>query len=153
MITFGPDRDVDQIDLEGEKRVQGLVYLLHYLAGRGEQYFTDSKSAIELQVKSVLGVAPKAQSIESLTYERLNELLLLVDESRISRAFFEFFFKTPADDSGIPLEAFRMGITRFRGFAMLKFGNFRFAFRRLREIQETDDLYRHLMPWTRDTKE
>ena len=119
MINFGPDQDVDQIDLEGEKRVQGLVYLLHYLAGRGEQYFTDNKTVIEEQVKSVLGVAPKAETIESLTYERLNELLLLVDESRISRAFFEFFFELPADGSGISLDALRKGITRFRGFAML----------------------------------
>ncbi len=153
MIQFGPDRDVDQVSLESGKRVEGLVYLLHYLAGRGEQYFTDSKTAIEVQVNAILGVAPKAESIESLTYERLNELLLLVDESRISRAFFEFFFERSSDGLTISLESLRKGVTRFRGFAMLKFGNFRFAFRRLREMLEREDLEKHLMPWTKDTAE
>lgn len=153
MITFGTDVDVERISLVGEKRVRGLVYLLHYLAGRGEQYFSDSKVVIEEQVRLVLGVAPKAEKVEAFSYERLNELLLLVDESRISRAFFDFFFRQADDQSEILLDALRAGVTRFRGLAMLKFGNFRFAFRALREIDNTEGLRRELAPWARESEE
>jgi hypothetical protein len=152
MIRFESDRDVDQIDLKSDQ-VKGLVYLLHYLAGRaGGRYFSD-EAPMHQHLDWVSAVAPRAFSVTSLNYEQINELLVLVDESRISRAFFEFFFRPRTPESPISLEEFKEGVKRFRGFAMLCYGNFRYPFRRLREMADVEEIKAALLPWTKETED
>lgn len=82
----------------------------------------------------------KAQTV-GLNYAQFNELLLLLDQDRVSRAFFEFFFgngNTKPEETRITLNELKQGIIKFRGFAMLAFGNFRFAYKRLISKDETN---------------
>jgi hypothetical protein len=44
-----------------------------------------------------------------------------------------------------------IGVMRFRGFAMLSFGNFRFAFRHLNKIKEAKAFLDQLDPWNIDS--
>ncbi len=75
-----------------------------------------------------------------ISFEQLNEILLLFGARRISRGFFELFFRrgvqgvASADGEAPPsisIADLRSGVARFRVFALLHFGNFRFAFARL----------------------
>ena len=87
-----------------------------------------------------------------LSHEQLNELLLSIEESRISRAFYDCLILAEtlgdAPEAEISLEDLKRGVTRFRGFAMLAFGNFRFAFLRLAIIDDKRDLLGALLPWS-----
>ncbi|TET94312.1 MAG: hypothetical protein E3J26_04760, partial [Candidatus Zixiibacteriota bacterium] len=114
-----------------------------------------------------------------LSFAQFNELLLLIDKNRIGKGFFYYFFvpteswfDLPADRIEKPLQIaeqlqeslydgrplasyniskteFRTGVIRFRGFAMLRYGNFRFAHKDLRNktIAEICDV---LQPFSSD---
>jgi len=73
-----------------------------------------------------------------LAYEQFNELLLLLKQATVSKGFFDFFFNVPK----ISLEQLREGIVRFKGFAMLAFGNFRYAFKTLMALSIEDIRHR-----------
>jgi len=62
-----------------------------------------------------------------LNYSQFNELLLLLNQDIVTKDFFIFIFKK----ENINLEELKYGIIYFRGFAMLCFGNFRFAYKTL----------------------
>lgn len=79
-----------------------------------------------------------------VTFQQFNELLLVLNQDRVSQAFFKFFF----GDEGKPL-TFRQlqeGVVKFKGFAIVCFGNFRFAFRRLSKIEDIAELESELGP-------
>jgi hypothetical protein len=71
--------------------------------------------------------ALKKIQTNKMSFEQLNEILLLMNQNRITRDFFDYFFK----DDCITIEELKEGITKFRGYAMLCFGNFRFSFKEL----------------------
>ncbi len=71
---------------------------------------------------------------DGINYEQFNELLLLLNQDRVSRSFFKFFFGSER----IKLAELKRGITKFRGFAMLCLGNFRFAYKELISKNEED---------------
>ena len=79
-----------------------------------------------------------------LSCEEFNELLLLFNQRRVTREFFSFFFLQREPDTHAPLAVpfanLADGIRRFRGFAMLRFGNFRFAYRNLSKKSDWKDL-------------
>ncbi len=98
----------------------------------GETYYGPLQPHIKSQVSSVLKMA----NAEGLNYEQFNELLLLLDQDRVTRAFFDRFFEGFISD----LEHLAKSIIKFRGFAMLCFGNFRFAYKHLSRCnQEQQD--------------
>lgn len=79
----------------------------------------------------------KAKS-QGLNYEQFNEALLLLNRDRISKSFYSFFFKghllkanKSLQNGKITLEELKKGIINFRGYAMLCFGNFKFAYNKL----------------------
>ncbi len=112
-----------------------------------------------------------------ITFEQLNELLLLIEELRVSSAFYRFFILGHTPDRGTnevesgpersekagmdtgfkgvfaSLKDIKKGTTRFRGFAMLAFGNFRFAFRQLSKENQIQRLCDQLRPWAEPTTE
>jgi len=63
----------------------------------------------------------------SINFNQFNELLLLLNQDKVNREFFNFFFKKER----ITLDELKQGIINFRGFAMLCFGNFRSAYKSL----------------------
>jgi hypothetical protein len=70
------------------------------------------------------------RGLKRISYEQFNEILLILNQKRISRRFFEFFF-AGAKGRSVSLNAIPNAVERFRGFAMLRYGNFRFAYRQL----------------------
>ncbi len=81
----------------------------------------------------------------SVAYEQFNELLLILNQDRISRTFFDYFFVGEQEEGRqLTLEQLRSGVIRFKGFAIMCFGNFRFAYRRLNRIQSDDELLSEL---------
>ena len=120
------DKKVRDLD---PKQPQSMIRLVGMLCGEPLNP-SDTDAAV---LQSMLTDADK------INYEQLNEVLLLLNQDRISRHFYAFFF---CPESGtcdaINLEQLSKGIERFRGFAMLCFGNFRFAFRKLRTAAPDD---------------
>lgn len=78
-----------------------------------------------------------------MSFEQLNEVLLLMNQNRVGEAFFQYFFK---NNSSITLKELEEGIIHFRGYVMLRFGNFRFGFKELlsKNLLEIDET---LMPF------
>lgn len=72
----------------------------------------------------------------SFTLEQFNDILLLSNQRQVSRAFFEFFFRPTAGQ--VTFDQIRRGISTFEGFAMLRFGNVRYAFRKLYELDSAE---------------
>lgn len=72
--------------------------------------------------------------LESLRLEDLNDILILVDQFPVSNAFFSMFFSQ--GDKEISFEELKTGVLRFEGFAILLFGNVRFAYRKLRSLSK-----------------
>lgn len=78
-----------------------------------------------------------------INYEQFNEILLLLNQDIVSKGFFEFFFAKER----ILLDDLKKGITKFKGFAMLRFGNFRYAYKQLikKDKKEIED---DLLPYS-----
>lgn len=79
-----------------------------------------------------------------VTFQQLNELLLVLNQDRLSRAFFDFFLNdgTPS----LSMDGLKQGVVKFKGYAMVCFGNFRFAYRELSTIDDPTDLRDELGP-------
>lgn len=58
----------------------------------------------------------------NLNYEQFNEVLLLLNENRISEGFYEFFFEVDKNEK-IDFKKIKYGITKFRGYSFLQYGN------------------------------
>jgi hypothetical protein len=106
----------------------------------GEKYYASFDEAISLQLSKFL----ERVKNEDLNYAQFNELLLLLDQDRVSPAFFDYFFK-----NHMTLEEMRKNIIHFRGFAILAFGNFRFAYKELSRCKSEKHLMHLLRPFSK----
>jgi hypothetical protein len=84
--------------------------------------------------KAQLAALPEAWDLGTL-----NQALLLCMQPAVSRDFYECFFTHRPKDGDS--ESFRVGLTQFRAYALLAYGNFRYAFTTLgrlprQEIEE-----------------
>lgn len=95
----------------------------------GEKYYKEPSEDDRKLLEALLCKANK----NDLGYEQFNELLLLLDQDRVSEDFFKFFF----EKKKITLEELKQGVIKFRGYAMLCFGNYRFAYKKL--IQKNEE--------------
>lgn len=79
-------------------------------------------------------------NIAQVNWNQFNELLLLCNKDRISEGFFNVFFREHLNiqDSAINLSKVKDGIKEFRIFAILGFGNFRFAYRILSKLSKDE---------------
>ena len=105
-----------------------------------------SVSAVERRLVDLL---LKRAADHRLNYEQFNELLLVLRQNRVSRAFFKFFF----GDGTVSLEALRAGIVRFRGLAMLCYGNFTYARRTLTRLCTDAEIQERMGRFGRSTEE
>ena len=87
---------------------------------------------------------------KKLDCTQMNELLLLVNKDRVEPPFFEAFFTkqqlyapTPSI-RGCSVAEIEAGVERFQKVAMLAYGNFIFAYRKLARIRTTDELQEEL---------
>src|SRR5664280_2056026 len=174
MPTFHNDTDVNELD--PQSHLVDLITLLSLLVGeaisvpsKDELHESSSQDRARAEILAGLYATP-GQTPATLTFEQLNELLLLLGQDRISKFFFDFFFldtdpplepaptpgvssedgQTPPDqlNRSITWKQLKTGVTRFRGHALLCFGNFRFAFKRLNETRTSTDLLKELGEWT-----
>jgi len=110
----------------------------------GENYY----KTLSVTEKSLLSNLLSKMRTEGLNYPQFNELLLFLDQDRVSKAFFKFFF----GKEKIKLKELKEGLIKFRGFAMLCFGNFRFAYKQLSQKNEKE-LEEVLKPYCKPTDE
>ena len=87
---------------------------------------------------------------EGIGHSQLNELLLTLGFDRITLDFFEYVFE--GHMRVVSYEQLEAGITKFRKHAMLLYGNVKFGFKTLAELDapELDRTLRPLMPVDRE---
>lgn len=113
------DSEIEKMDLGNPDNVFRLI--VRCLCGEtcSTTLFDEDKILLKKFMDSV--------SKNGLNYEQFNELLLLLNQNRVEKPFFDFFFKKNIKS----LEDIKKGVIEFRGYAMLCFGNFRFAYKQL----------------------
>lgn len=121
------DREVETLDM---RDIDQLAYLIvHKLCGKDSIRYNkkDRKfEYIDLEVdRYLLKKFLSEVAAKGIDHCQFNELLLLLNQHRVSEDFFHLFL----GKDKIELEMLKSGIIRFRGFAMLRFGNFRFAYK------------------------
>lgn len=118
------------------------MYLLIVKDLCGERYHRPFDESDRAHLTEFLTVTSR----EGLTYERFNEWLLLLEQDRVSEPFYNVFF---CADGSLELENFPKCVVNFRGFAMLRYGNIRFAYKDL-STKSHSQLIRCLNPfWER----
>lgn len=117
------DKEMDELNLEKPK---DMIKCINLLCDQ-----TPSQDDLKLLAKMI----DKAKD-EGIGYEQFNELLLLLNQVRIEEGFFLFFFKP--QNGKITLEMLKKGVTKFRGYAMLCYVNFRHAYKKWIGMTETD---------------
>ena len=124
------DNKVQALNLKSPKDVQELLEV-HLCGHAAPSELTESDE--QLLEKFVTKAVPVG-----VTFEQLNELLLVLNQNRISRVFFDFFFDARREENELlSFNELRAGVIRFKGFAMVCFGNYRFAFRQLSALTDT----------------
>ncbi|MFQ5862168.1 MAG: hypothetical protein ACE5IC_03500 [Candidatus Brocadiales bacterium] len=108
-VEFVTDRVVDSLTCTAEN----VIKLLGYLCGEPIRASSEDKLLLEKLLKRT----------HSFNYQQINEILLLLNQDRINEGFFEFFFGA-ASDKLIDFGKLKEGVKNFRGFAMLKYGDF-----------------------------
>lgn len=108
------EADFDRMELRNAAELSSLIVEHFCTKPMPELSEEDMRLVEKLRAKA---------AVEGLNYEQFNELLLLLRQNLVSRAFFDFFFRKPT----ITLEDLKAGITTFRGWAMLRYGNLVFA--------------------------
>lgn len=76
-------------------------------------------------------LASRLDDEQAIDCSELNELLLLVNKDRIEQPFFQHFFPPPCK-----VRDLTKGVRRFQAAAMLEYGNFIYAFRKLSKIRD-----------------
>lgn len=123
------DMEVRQLDLTKINDITKLI--IKYLCG--QKYDEPFYKCYEILGADFISNVEK----NKLNYEQFNELLLVLYQDRVEKAFFKFFFD---EKDMISLHELRNGIIKFRVLAMLCFGNFRFAYKQLITIKSEDEL-------------
>ncbi len=77
---------------------------------------------------------------------QFNELLLLLEQPIISPGFLKFFFGKEV----VKFDDIKKGIVKFRGYAMLIFGNFRYAYKALHEM-DFEQIPEKCLPYSVET--
>ncbi len=91
---------------------------------------------------------------ETIDCSQFNELLLIANKDRIEESFFNFFFvKKESPTSECRIKDIPNGVKKFQKSAMLCFGNFIYAFRKLSKIRNLALLKEELGDQCRDTSQ
>ena len=132
------DEEIRKLGLTNVSDLAKLI--IEYLCG--QKYY---RPLFEEEKRLLTNLAQHGE----LNYEQFNELLLLLNQDRVEEAFYKFFF----EKDRISLHDIKKGVIKFRGFAMLCFGNFRFAYKLLITEGSEDELTESLEPYWRKPSE
>lgn len=140
------DKEVEELDTND---VDQLAYLIvNKLCGKSSIKDTGKNvdkrfEKLDIEIaNNLLEKFIKKVSTEELDHFLFNELLLLLDQHRVSKDFFDFLF----EKEKIKLKDLKEGIIKFRGFAMLAYGNFRFAYKKLNQ-KSKEEIEESLSPF------
>lgn len=122
------DHDVKALDMNKYEDFAKLF--IQYLCGK----LSYSPNIIKENKDELEGIINHITRNE-LNYEQLNEILILLNENRISEDFFEFFFNLKKDQS-LDFKKLKKGITRFRGYCFLGYGNITKTFQKLSKMSK-----------------
>lgn len=85
---------------------------------------------------------------------QFNELLLIVNKDRLEIPFFEYFFAPSSDGSTqCTIKEIKTGVENFRTKAMLRYGNFIYAYRKLSEQKTKENLLNELERYGEEPEE
>lgn len=105
--------------------------LLERLTGTGVKELTDADRASLAEA-----LTDDTRAIDATQF---NELMLLANKDRVEKAFFHFFFVVDKGQTCSVGNLLR-GVERFQLFALLRFGNFIYAFRMLSKCKSKREL-------------
>ncbi len=108
----------------------------------GKEY---SEDIINNEKRRILEKIIQGINTVGLNYIQFNEILLLLNQNRVTEGFYEYFFCKKQ----LNFQELKSGIEKFRGYSLLYFGNFRFTFKSLsektkEEIKNTLDIYKEI---------
>lgn len=135
------DEEINKLDLSNSPNDMYRLIVSYFC---GKSYDPEKVKENENLLLTLIETIKK----EGLNYSQLNEILLLLNQDIIGKDFFNFFFGSGM----LKLDDLKRGIVKFRGFAMLRFGNFRIACRELAYKNE-DELKSILKPYCDDPSE
>jgi len=138
------DIDIDALNIANFENFTKLI--IQYLCGKinpSLQNIQEKKGEFE----EIINYIQK----NGLNYEQFNEILLLLNENRIDEGFYEFFFKVPKNKK-ITFELMKKGITRFRGYCFLNYGNIRNTFKVLLKMNK-EQIEKELVDYITKTPE
>jgi hypothetical protein len=134
------DPEIDSLNLEDVWEFSKL--LVKYLCG--EKYPRGLLPSTEQLISEII-----SKDLDKLiSYPQMNEILLLLNQDRISEGFFLFFF----ENEKIAVNDIKKGISKFRCYAMLSFGNFKFAFQQL-HLLSIEEIKETLLPFSAKSSE
>ncbi len=123
------DLEIEKLDLTNPK---DMVKCFGSLC---DQALSIRKEDSEL-LKKLTGRFSKKAKSDGIRFEQFNEILLPLNQVRIGEGFFIFFFNSKKET--ITLEAIKNGVKKFRGYAMLCYGNFGHAYQIWVEMTKED---------------
>ena len=129
------DEVIEKLDLTSVDDIEKLV--IEHLCG--EKHYKPLSEGDRKLLEDLLRNAEKRGF--NFNWQQFNELLLLLNQDTVGKPFFKFFFgkdDIPLEDLKISLNGLKEGVIKFRGFAMLRFGNFRFAYKDLIHKNKTE---------------
>lgn len=119
------DKEIDELNIEIPKEMTKCI------ASLCDQKSNPSQNDLKLLARMIDKVKD-----EGIGYEQFTELLLLLNQDRIGEGFFSFFFEP--EEGEITLKMLKQGVSKFRGYAMLCYANFRHAYEKWAGMTETD---------------
>jgi len=108
-----------------------------------------SRSELTNNDKANLQALIQILNDQGLNYAQFNELLLLINQNRVSECFFSFFFNNRIENINDLLG----GIKKFRGYAFLCYGNIKYAYKILISCRSIELLKKHLSPYCNGSEE
>lgn len=135
------DAEISSIGLPTSPAAASRLIIRHLCGKNYDRYLSKED-------KKLLSMLLNNAEKNGLNYTQFNELLLLLNQDKVGRDFFGFFF----GNGVIKFDDLKKGIAKFRGFAMLRFGNFKFAYRRLTKMREKE-LKAALAPYCKQPSE
>ena len=114
------EQNIARLDLTKPRDMLKCIELLC----NQESVITDKE---KYQLNSMIKTLCKSFPAKELDFAHLNEILLLLNQGRVSEGFFSFFFNP--QQNRITLDEMRNGVIKFRGYAMLCYGDFRYAYK------------------------
>lgn len=156
MLTGGMGGGLKIIEPEVERMnvstCEGLIQLLSRLVGQEivvhceQPKETTGERCARCGTCRNLAILKKLTQADDWSCATLNQALLLLNQPTVTDDFFTLFFARKRKGGRMAAKDLKEGVVFFRGLAMLKFGNFRFAYKNLASKHRAT-LIRNLSPY------